>query len=181
MHNPLIKKTLLHSLLAALAVTSASGAYQTLNYDMAAPNSSTFLTGIRGDGIGGVYMTGVYTPPSSSSTEGLSYQGPVTGGGSWFLLNRPDTVGATTTSTALYGPNTLPASVVRYAGSYKTSETNARDLGVVYEGTVDGTGTWTTLTPTVGGGETLLNTIAHSNHGNLLVGNYDTDLKEGRA
>jgi hypothetical protein len=162
--------------------TFATGTtYTTLNYSGALSGSSTFLTGVRGDNEGGVYMTGVYTPPSSSETQGLVYQGPVMGGGDWYILNRPDTPGATTTSTALYGPNTLPGGIIRVAGSYKTSETGARDLGLYYEGTVNGAGTWTTLAPTVSGGETLLNTIAHSNHGNLLVGNYDTSLATGRA
>ncbi|MBC2596312.1 hypothetical protein H5P28_18755 [Ruficoccus amylovorans] len=155
----------------------AKADYVTLNYDGSIPNSSTYLTGIRADNSGGVYMTGVYTPGGSSGTQGLIYRGPVMGGGTWWILNQP---GATTTSTALYGPNTLSNGNIRVAGSYKTSETGARDLGLFYEGPAAGGGTWTTLTPTHSG-ETTLNTIAHSTHGDLLVGNFDTDLATGRA
>ena len=53
---------------------------------------------------------------------------------------------------------------------------------MIYQGTITGTGTWTQIdaTPLVTNG-TLINTIAHSTMGNLVVGNYDTSLVTGNA
>jgi hypothetical protein len=68
---------------------------------------------------------------------------------------------------------------VRLVGSYKLSDSQF-DHGLLYEGPPDGSGTWQTLDyPSVG--ETVLNTIAHSTMGGLVVGNFDTNLTRGRA
>lgn len=171
-------KLLTVTLLQLPLLLAAETTYSTLNYSS---EGSTFLTGIRGVTEDTVYMTGVYTPPDASDTDGILYLGTLAGDGDWYELNFPSAVGATVTSTALYGPNTMPEGIVRIAGSYKTEETGEYDLGLYYEGTVEGVGTWITLAPPVEEGETLLDTIAHSNHGNLLVGNFDTDLATGRA
>lgn len=165
-------------LLIAPLLASAETQYLTLNYPEA---GSTFLTGIRSDNEGAVYMTGVFTPEGQSDTDGLLYHGPLDGGGTWSVLNFPSSQDTTVTSTALYGPNTLENGDVRIAGSYKTVASGEYDLGLFYEGPNDGSGTWTTLVPPVDAEEIVLFTIAHSTHGNLLVGNFDTDLKTGRA
>src|SRR5713101_622374 len=152
--------------------------YSTFNYPDAM-GGSTFLTGVRGAGEGNVYVTGTFRPQGSSDTQGLLYQGPLTGGGQWTVLNFPSSGGVTLTSTALYGPNGLPSNNVRLVGSYKRSDTQF-DHGLLYEGPPDGSGTWQTIDyPSVG--ETVLNTIAHSTMGGLIVGNFDTNLATGRA
>lgn len=152
--------------------------YLTFNYPDAM-GGSTFLTGVRGAGGRGVYVTGTFHPQGSSDTEGLLYQGLLTGGGRWTVLNFPSSGGVTVTSTALYGPNGLPSNDVRLVGSYKLSDPQF-DHGLLYEGPPDGSGTWRTIDyPSVG--ETVLNTIAHSTMGGLLVGNFDTNLATGRA
>ena len=55
---------------------------------------------------------------------------------------------------------------------------------MIYQGPVNGVGgnlTQIDATSLVGGGDTLLNTIAHSTMGDLVVGNYDTSLGTGHA
>jgi hypothetical protein len=152
--------------------------YSTFNYPDAM-GGSTFLTGVRGAAGPGVYITGTFRPQNSSDTQGLLYQGRLSGGGQWTVLNFPSSGGITVTSTALYGPNGLPGENVRLVGSYKQSDTQY-DHGLLYEGPPDGSGTWQTIDyPSVG--ETVLNTIAHSTMGTLVVGNFDTNLATGRA
>jgi hypothetical protein len=163
---------------AVLAGNCLAQSYSPFSYPDAA-GGSTFLTGVRGVSGGPsdqVYISGVYTPFGSADTQGLMYQGSITSNtGSWYTLNYPGDSGETITSTALYGPNNLGGGV-RVVGSYKTSAGPA-DIGVMYEGPVSGIGgTWTKLQ--VPGS---INTIAHSNYGNLVVGNYDTQFDEGRA
>ena len=82
----------------------AQVSYSTFDYP-GAVGDSTFLTGVRGAGGGGVYITGTYVPQGSTDTQGLLYQGPLSGVGQWTILNFP---GADITSTALYGPDGLP-------------------------------------------------------------------------
>jgi hypothetical protein len=110
----------------------------------------------------------------------------------WHVLT-PDFAGQTVTSSTFYGPNTprfdpeIGGGNVRAVGSYKYAEDVTApnsDHGMMYEGPIDGVGgQWTQLdaTPLVGPDETLLNTIAHSTMGDLVVGNYDTSLATGRA
>jgi hypothetical protein len=169
--------------LAVLIILSANTSfaqadYSTFNYPDAM-GGSTFLTGVRGAGDGNVYVTGTFRPQNSNGTEGRLYQGLLDGSGQWTILNFPSSGGVTVTSTALYGPNGLPFNNVRLVGSYKLSDSQF-DHGLFYEGPPDGSGTWQTLDyPSVG--ETVLNTIAHSTMGGLVVGNFDTNLTRGRA
>ena len=169
--------------LTVLTILSASTSfaqvdYSTFNYPDAM-GGSTFLTGVRGAGGGNVYVTGTFRPQGSQDTQGLLYQGLLDGTGQWTVLNFPSPSGVTVTSTALYGPNGLPFNNVRLVGSYKQSDSQF-DHGLLYEGPPDGSGTWQTLDyPSVG--ETVLNTIAHSTMGGIVVGNFDTNLARGRA
>jgi hypothetical protein len=163
---------------ALLAGNCLAQSYIPFSYPDAA-GGSTFLTGVRGVSGGPsdqVYISGVYTPLGSADTQGLMYQGSITtNNGSWYTLNYPGDGAETITSTALYGPNNLGGGV-RVVGSYKTSGSSA-DIGVMYEGPVSGIGgTWTKLQA-----PGSINTIAHSTYGDLAVGNYDTQLDEGRA
>ncbi len=180
-----MKKLILVMILAAAAVRSAPAdvSYSSFDYPDAA-GGQTYLTGIRADGAAGVFMTGVFTPSGASTTQGLLYQGPIdSNSGAWTVVNYPDAGlpdGVTVTSTALYGPNDLGGASVRAVGSYKTTASGAYDIGLLYEGATDGSGMWTTLDATVLDAGTL-DTIAHSTHGGLVVGNYDTSLATGRA
>jgi hypothetical protein len=121
----------------------------------------------------------VYIPQGVTATQGLLYQGRLDGGGNWTTLTF-HSPGVDVTSTALYGPNTLSRKSVRLVGSYKRSDTGEFDHGALYEGPPDGSGTWQTLDfPSTG--ETVLDTIAHSTMGGLVVGNFDTNLASGKA
>ena len=66
-------------------------------------------------------------------------------------------------------------------GNYVTAENENSAIGCLYEGPLNGTGEWTTLIPSTLTQNYILNTIAHSTHGDLIVGNYDIDLMEGKA
>jgi hypothetical protein len=80
---------------------------------------------------------------------------------------------------------------VRIVGSYTKCEdsqnnTGIRNHGLLYEGPPDGSGSWQTIDfplPSPSPGEQVINTIAHSNMGGLVVGNFDTNLHPalGRA
>jgi hypothetical protein len=182
MYQPIhFKNTTTQLALAVLIMLCANTcfaqvSYSTFNYP-GAVGDSTFLTGVRGAGGGDVYITGTYEQQGSTDTQGLFYQGLLSGGGQWTIMNFP---GADITSTALYGPDGLPLDNVRLVGSYKQTETGQQDHGLLYEGPPDGTGSWQTIDfPSVG--QTVLNTIAHSTMGGLVVGNFDTNLATGRA
>jgi len=160
--------------------------YSTLNYASAVSGSSTYLTGIRGvTDSEHVYISGIYTPPGdtvNSGAQGLLYTGPILGGGTWQVLNYPSSSGLTVTSTALYGPNNgTSTGNIQIVGSYTTSQTGGNDLGLLYQGPTDGSGTWATLNPQSLEERPVINTIAHSTMGGLVVGNYDTDLESGKA
>jgi len=122
----------------------------TFPYSGAAAGTSTLLTGIRTTGsvdTSQVYMSGVYK--TSAGTQGLLYQGAVTGGGSWTLLNA-SIPGSTVTSTALYGPDNIGTTGINVVGSYKTVATGKLDHGVILSAPngVGAAKTWTTLDAT---------------------------------
>lgn len=159
--------------------------YTTLNYPDSAEGGSTYLTGIREvEDSSNVYISGIYTPPGTTVATGaigLLYTGPVLGGGTWGTWIYPSSTGVTVTTTALYGPNNGDSGGIQIAGSYTTSETGDDNLGLLYQGPTDGTGTWITLNPQALESRPIINTIAHSTMGGLVVGNYDTDLVTGKA
>ncbi|CAH6418231.1 Hypothetical protein HVR_LOCUS99 [uncultured virus] len=159
--------------------------YLKFNYPGAVPGSKTLLTGIRG--IGEIlYITGFYEPPTGSTVSFL-YKGDITGNvdlcsyprNFYNILNYPSSPGVTVVATNLYGPDILcyERDIVRVVGNYTTQETGMSTIGCMYEGPLDGSGTWTTLTPT----DDTLNTIAHSTSGGLVVGNYDTQVNQSKA
>jgi hypothetical protein len=165
---------------------------------------TTGVSGIRGAGGQDVLITAGFhpnptptptcSPGASPSSHGLLYVGPLSGGGnsgSWTVLDYPSSPGITVTGTILYGPDNLPPSNVRLVGSYtKCEDPDVRDHGALYQGPPDGScnNCWQTIdfpisavTPSPSPGEQIHNTIAHSNMGGLVVGNFDTDLVTGKA
>ncbi|GAB5447325.1 hypothetical protein [Gymnodinialimonas sp.] len=157
--------------------------------------SEVILTGVRASGWfnDDVVVTG--SAVSDSVTGAALYEGSLADLASassdeWHILT-PDFEGQTVSSATFYGPNTaifdpdLGVGNIRAVGSYKYAEADApnADHGMIYEGPVEGGGTGTQIDATdlVAPGDTLINTIAHSNMGDLVVGNYDTRLATGHA
>jgi hypothetical protein len=155
------------------------------------------VTGIRSDSstTDSVVITGNYT--LNGTTTAALYQGSLAGVvsapiESWNVF-APVFDGQTVTDSTFYGPNTslfspstIPSGQVRAVGSYKYDENPAGasfNSGMMYLGPVNGSGgTWTQLSAASLVSEgTILNTLAHSTMGNLVVGNYDTSLATGKA
>lgn len=146
-------------------------------------NEVTTITGIRGvDGSpNNVYISGIF---GADAKQGFIYTGPINGvGGTWNLFNYPSATGRTVLNTAFYGPNNgTQSGTISVVGNYTTVETGESvAYGLLYQGPLDGSGTWTTLSPTSPDDKPVINTIAHSNMGIIAVGNYDTQLKTGNA
>ncbi len=162
--------------------------YRTFNYPGAIPGGKTLLTGIRGvnpykcnksNKNNKVYICGFYEPPPiqpDQSVKSFVYKGCLHGKGKWYELNFPESE-----VTNLYGPannkNGIRKDGISIVGNYTTDESNIL-IGCLYEGPLDGRGKWTELVPAF---DNVKNTIAHSNMGGLVVGNYDTQLDEGKA
>ena len=159
---------------------SSARKYFTFDFPASVPGGKTLLTGIRGvTDSNKVYISGFYEPPESQTIPFI-YKGCLCGKkGNWYTLNFPSSPEMTVIATNLYGVNNGIGSNVQVVGNYMTEETSSATLGCLYEGPIDGTGEWTTLLPT--SSEPVLNTIAHSTMGDLVVGNYDTQVDEGRA
>ena len=153
--------------------------YHTFNYPMATSQSQTLLTGIRGVGPE-LIISGFFQSTSSANPQSFIYKGNKHGKGEWFNLSYPSSAGVTVTGTSLYGPNyDNKKNRIQVVGNYATVEAGMSALGCLYEGTFNGIGLWTTLLPT--SSSQVLNTIAHSTNGGLVVGNYDTVLVQGKA
>ena len=161
--------------------------------------SNDIVTGVRTVSGSDVVLTGTV-----KGSEPFLYEGTIAGaiGGTVTVLS-PQFSGVT--KATLYGPNThlfnpraIPSGDVRAVGSYVQAKTSSVDnLGMIYEGPVSGIGgTWTSLrVPADGrhvvGGTRLcrvlarrcsvLNTIAHSTMGDLVVGNYDLSTRPTRG
>src|SRR4029078_6229537 len=97
----------------------------------------------------------------------------------WYVLKYPSSDGNTVLATNLYGPNNGKNGEIQVVGNYTTKEAGKSTFGCLYEGYLSGKGRWTTIIPQFS--ESTLNTIAHSTHGNFVVGNYDTQLNQGKA
>jgi hypothetical protein len=156
--------------------------YEAFNYSNATTGGSTLLTGVRAvtGSSSQVYISGAYKAPNVSTKIGLLYEGPLAGNGSsgtWTELTPP---GAD--STTFYGPNSSPSGTIQVVGSYATAAAPSTAIGILYQANADFSNpSWTILAPPVEPGDTLLNTIAHSNMGNIAVGNFDTELDSGKA
>jgi hypothetical protein len=140
--------------------------YCTFNYPNSVPGSKTLLTGIRPICNDNVYISGFYENVSITS---FIYKGDVCGNGTWHTLKFPNSE-----KTNLYGPNNGLLNNIEVVGDYVK---NGVSYGCLYQGPLSGIGNWTTLKPT----SDTLNTIAHSTMGGLVVGNYQTQLDQGKA
>ena len=134
-------------------------------------SQSNYITGVRGiTDSSNVYISVIW--PSTSTSLGLIYAGPLDGvDGNWYQLNYPTATGATVKSTTWYGPNNgNTTGTISVVGSYTTIESGTTSFGMLYQGgLLDGNNptNWTQLSP-----PNTTNTIAHSNMGELVVGNY---------
>ncbi len=141
------------------------------------PNGgTTSIQGIRAvSGTDNVYLAGTLSGAEGTTVIGLIYEGPVANdgnSGNWYQYNYPaDGV----INTSCYGPNNGKDGNIQVVGSYKTTDSvdgkkaNGA-MGFYYEGPVDGTGNWMTLSPN--GGDTR-NVYAHSTMGGIVVGCFD--------
>lgn len=149
--------------------------------DILAPNYG--VTGIRRDAGDGnpVVITGGYSPRAGAKLQGMLYRGtlsPTDTTGYVSLV--PTFPGQTVTTSNFYGPNTslfnpeMGAGNIRVVGSYRYNGGPKGDLGLMYQGALDGSGTWTQIVvPNDVAGGTVANTLCHSTMGDLVVGNYD--------
>lgn len=156
--------------------------YKTLNYPHFVAGDKTLLTGIRGvEDSEKVYISGFYVPSDANKTTSFIYKGCICGKGKFHNLNFPKVSGMSTI-TNLYGPNNGKCDgTINVVGSY-TTQNQTGILGCLYQGKLDNSGEWTTIIPSsLSPTDYVINTICHSNMGNLVVGNYDTILIQGKA
>ena len=165
-------------------------------------SAGDIVTGVRGTTNGDVILTGSQANPDSApNTNPFLYQGPLTSAATGGSALTPPFPGFETGTfygpdTHTYNPDTIPAGQVRAVGSYRTNPNNGVfNHGMIYLGPVSGQGgSWTRIdvpadgSDTVGGvqacppapaGCFVMDTIAHSTMGNLVVGNYDLNPGHG--
>ena len=178
-------KSLLSKKLPSFTCNCSCGVQDTLNVTYSPFNcplsGSTAIQGIRGiNGSEDVYVSGSLEV-DAASVLGLIYKGPLSHNGSlgqWYTFTYADANVSNAYNTSCYGPCDLGNGNIRFVGSYKTTSSGNSALGMLYEGALDGSGTYTTIAPN--GGNTL-NVYVHSTMGDLAVGNYDTVLTNGNA
>lgn len=150
------------------------------------PAGSTEITGVRGvNNSSDVFLTGINMDTTTSPTTnyGLLYRGTllIPSVSSWNKIGPAKTIiktVGTDTSSGLnfYGPNNgASAGSIVVVGNYNLAGVSTA-YGLLYQGSIDGSGTYTKISPdplTVG---TLKSTIAHSNMNGYVVGNYSTSL-----
>lgn len=165
-------------------------------------NDYDIVTGVRHTTNGNVVLTGAQGTGNGTQAVPFLYQGPLTSAAENAPVSVLTPPFADVTTATFYGPDThslnpgtIPAGQVRAVGSYQTSapppdvNPGVINLGMIYLGPVNGPGgRWTTIhvpedgshtvghvraCPTTRPGGFVMNTIAHSTMGNLVVGNYD--------
>ena len=143
----------------------------TLQYE---GSSVTTITGIRDRNITGDYLIG------GGNTGGLLYDNVLSSSAASPYpvatanqSNYPGSVASTP-----YGPSFgSPSGIMRGVGSFKVAGATY-DQGYLWDGA---TALGTTLVPSSQTTDPILFTIAHSNFGNQVVGNYDTAFIEGNS
>jgi len=156
------------------------------------------VTGVRGTGHGNVILTGSAATGSGTQADPFLYRGRLAraAAGAAVTVLTPTFPGVT--SATFYGPDThafnparIPEGQVRAVGSYVSSSAPSGVLnqGMIYLGPLKGSGgSWTSIDVPANGAHTaghvracprrrancfVMDTIAHSTMGNLVVGNYD--------
>jgi hypothetical protein len=155
------------------------------------------VTGVRAATTGNVVLTGGKATGTGTQNQPFLYQGPLArAGGAAVSVLTPPFPGVT--SATFYGPDThsvnpvaIPSGQVRAVGAYESSSAPAGvvNQGMLYLGPVSGPGgSWTSLDVPADGRDTVagaracpstrtgcfvMDTIAHSTMGDLVVGNYD--------
>ena len=163
-------------------------------------------TGVRGTSDRKVVLTGSAATGNGAQTFPFLYRGLLTGAaaGAAVSVLTPSFRGVT--SATFYGPDThsfnptaIPRGQVRAVGSYESSSAPAGvgNQGMIYLGPVSGLGgSWTSIDVPADGTHTVghvracprirahcfvMDTIAHSTMGDLVVGNYDLNPIPGRV
>ena len=156
------------------------------------------VTGVRGTTNGNVVLTGSATVGTGGEAAPFLFEGRLNRAavGAPVSVLTPTFPGVTTAT--FYGPDThsfnpeaIPAGQVRAVGSYQSSSSPSGVLnrGMIYLGPLSGRGgAWTSIDVPAHGQHTVghvracprgrrrcfvMNTIAHSTMGDLVVGNYD--------
>lgn len=128
--------------------------YSTLDYTISGTAYATYLTGIAGTNITGMYVTG------DDVNNGFIYDETT---GSFIPLDYPGAA-----STVPYGPTSgSVSSGIIVVGSYKLAGEQT-DNGFIYDAAKPAGSQW--LTIDVPG---ATDTLAHSTYGEYVVGNYD--------
>jgi hypothetical protein len=162
------------------------------------------VTGVRGTAGGKVVLTGSAPAGGGTQTGPFLYEGHLTTAakGATVSVLTPPFPGVT--SATFYGPDThtfnpkaIPSGEVRAVGSYVSSSAPAgvHDQGMIYLGPVTGSGgSWKSIDVPADGAHTVghvracpksrphcfvMDTIAHSTMGDLVVGNYDLNPTVG--
>jgi hypothetical protein len=158
--------------------------------------SGDIVTGVRGSGGSGVVLTGTATTSGGSQAAFLFRGRLAAAAGATVSVLRP--AFRQVTSSTFYGPNThlfnpraIPRGEVRAVGSYVSSAApqGVHDQGMMYLGRLSGRGgSWKSINVPADGRHVtghvracprsrrrclVMDTIAHSTMGNLVVGNYD--------
>jgi hypothetical protein len=181
----------------ALASPGRAGHSQSRHTRIAATlRSGDTVTGVRGSGGSGVVLTGSTTSSSGSQSAFLFRGRLARAAGAAVSVLRPPF--RQVTSATFYGPNThlfnpraIPRGDIRAVGSYVSSAAprGVHDQGMIYLGPLSGRGgSWRSIdVPAFGRHVTghvracprsrprcfVMDTIAHSTMGDLVVGNYD--------
>ena len=145
--------------------------YASLQYSGA---SITTITGIRDRNITGNYSI------AGGNTGGLLFDNVLSSSTAspYPVATANQSTYPGSVASTPYGPSFgSPAGILRAVGSFKVAGATY-DQGYLWDGA---TGTGTTLLPSNLTSDPILFTIAHSNFGNQVVGNYDTTLKEGNS
>ncbi|MGO9082499.1 MAG: hypothetical protein ACLQDY_26300 [Streptosporangiaceae bacterium] len=185
---------------AAPALASPACRYSTGNTTSysAILKPGDIVTGVRQGTRQNVVLTGSQATGNGTQAAAFLYRGRLTGAASGATVSLLTPAFPDVTTATFYGPDThyfnpesIPAGEVRAVGSYQSSSAPAGVLnqGMIYLGPMSGPGgSWKSIDVPANGAHTVghvracprtrkecyvMDTIAHSTMGNLVVGNYD--------
>ncbi|CEF49391.1 unnamed protein product [uncultured bacterium] len=139
------------------------------NANLVSPTPNPGWTGIRASDTSGNYLiSGI------SGTQGLLYEGTISGAGVTIPVNFPNA-----SASAVYGPDNLGGNHVALVGSYNVTGTGLADQkGFIFEGTTADLTNPANYTTIDAGGDF---NIVHSTMQGLAVGNSDSSPSQGQA